>query len=192
MAFYLIPLRESIKTVRTELITMRNKGQHRCKYYIEENEPMHGHVIDMVKKDVTAQWLMRNKLKIDQLWFLFDVCTIIFRSPLKEKLEKKDKIIVENVLPMLSWFEALLKIRSIMITQAEEKKKGTLVAPEEDKSKEAEEKKDSKTVIAIETDTLPPDEPDIEKYGRKWIWHINKLMCKLIIDKKFSKYQICL
>lgn len=58
-----------------------------------------------------------------------------------------------------------------MITQAEEKKKGTLVAPEEDKSKEAEEKKDSKTVIAIETDTLPPDEPDIEKYGRKWIWH---------------------
>lgn len=58
-----------------------------------------------------------------------------------------------------------------MITQAEEKKKGTLVVPEEDKSKETEEKKDSKTVIAIETDTLPADEPDIEKYGRKWIWH---------------------
>jgi hypothetical protein len=67
MSYYLIPLRDAIKTVRTELITMKNKGQHRCKYYIEENEPMHAQVIDMVKKDVTAQWLMRNKLKIDQL-----------------------------------------------------------------------------------------------------------------------------
>ena len=73
MKFYLTPLKDSIKTVRDEIIVMRNKGQHRCKYYIEENEPMHAYVIDMVKKDVTAQWLMRNKLKIDQLCFLYDV-----------------------------------------------------------------------------------------------------------------------
>lgn len=72
---------------------------------------------------------------------------------------------------MLSCFEALVKIRKIMDIQAEEKKKGIKTAVEEEKPSETEEKKDTKTVIAVETDTLPADEPDIEKYGRKWIWH---------------------
>lgn len=67
MAFYLTPLKVSIKTVRDELIVMRKKGQNRCKYYIEDNQPMHEYIIDMVKKDVTAQWLMGDKLKNDQL-----------------------------------------------------------------------------------------------------------------------------
>ena len=166
MAYYLIPLRDAIKTVRTELISMREKGQHRSKYYIEENEPMHGYVIDMVKKDVTAQWLMRNKLKIDQLCFLYEVWTIIYRSPLKEKFEKKDKVVIEDVVPMLACFEALIKIRTIMLAQAEEKKKGAEEQIEEEKKAEPVEKMESKTVV-VELESVEEDEPDIEKIWKK-------------------------
>lgn len=67
MAFYLTPLRDSIKVMRTELLAMRKRGANRCKYYIEQNEPMQANIIDMVAKDVTAQWLMGDKLKNDQL-----------------------------------------------------------------------------------------------------------------------------
>lgn len=63
MSFYLTPLKNSIKTMRDELLRMRKLGQNRCKYFIEQNEAMHSYIIDMVSKDMTAQWLMGNSLK---------------------------------------------------------------------------------------------------------------------------------
>lgn len=122
----------------------------------------------MVKKDVTAQWLMGNKLKIDQLCFLFDVITIIRRSPLKEKLDAQDHNIVENIIPMLACFEAILNIRIILKMQLDEKKKalkkGTLVIEE---TKKTQEEKDE---ALIEEELKNTDELDIDQYGRKWIW----------------------
>jgi uncharacterized short protein YbdD (DUF466 family) len=122
MAFYLNPLKNSIKALREELIRMRHLGPNRCKYYIEENEEMHDLAIKMVKSDVTAQWLMGDKLKNDQLCFMYEVIKIIFKSNLKNKLINKDKVLVDNVIPTLACFKALLVIRNIKLVQFEEQK----------------------------------------------------------------------
>ena len=123
MAFYLTPLKNSIKTMRDELLRMRKLGQNRWKYFIEQNENMHKFIIDMVAKDVTAQWLMGNKLKNDQLCFLYDVVKIIYKSPLRMKLINFDKDMVENVIPEMAAFRALLVIKDILQVKIDEKKK---------------------------------------------------------------------
>lgn len=77
----------------------------------------------MVSKDVTAQWLMGNKLKNDQLCFLYDVIKIIYKSPLKAKLINFDKELIEIVIPEMAVFRALLIIRDILQVKFDEKKK---------------------------------------------------------------------
>lgn len=67
MAFYLAPLKNSIKEMREEILKMRVLGPNRCKYYLEDNQPLQDLTITMVKKDVISQWLMGDKLKNDQL-----------------------------------------------------------------------------------------------------------------------------
>lgn len=128
MAFYLTPLRNAIKAMRDELIRMRKLGQNRCKYFIEQNEAMHKLIITMVSKDVTAQWLMGNKLKNDQLCFLYEVIKIIYKSPLKMKLINFEKDITETVIPEMAVFRALLIIRDILQIQFDEKKKAKELA----------------------------------------------------------------
>ena len=123
MAFYLTPLRNSIKRMRDELIRMKKLGQNRCKYFIEQNENMHKYIIDMVAKDVTAQWLMGNKLKNEQLCFLYEVIKIIYKSPLRMKLINFDPEIIDTVIPEMAAFRALLGIRDILQVKFEEKKK---------------------------------------------------------------------
>lgn len=166
MAYYLTPLRNAIKAMRDELLIMKKKGQNRCKYYIEENEPMHSLVIDMVKKDVTAQWLMGNSLKIDQICFLYEVITIVYRSPLKDKLVNKEIDIIDKVIPMLATFEALLRIKNIVTLQVEEKLKEKRSGLTDGETAPAEE--EIKT--DPEEESKGESEADIDKYGRKWIW----------------------
>jgi len=122
MAFYLTPLKNSIKEMRTELLSMRKLGPNRSKYILEKNQPLHELVIKMVKNDVTAQWLMGDHLKNDQLCFLYNVIKIIFQSSLKNKLINKDKELVDNVIPRLACFKGLLIIREIKIAMLEEQK----------------------------------------------------------------------
>ena len=128
MSFYLSPLKNSIKTMRTELIEMRKRGPNRCKYYVEQNEPMQAYIIDMVAKDVTAQWLMGDKLKNDQLCFLYEVVKIIYQSPLRIKLINMDKEVIENVIPQLACFRALLVIKDIIQIKIDEKKKAKSIS----------------------------------------------------------------
>lgn len=47
---------------------------------------------------------------------------IIFMSPLRNKLINTDPGLVENVIPHLATFRALLKIRDILQVKADEKK----------------------------------------------------------------------
>lgn len=186
MSFYLNPLKKAIKEAREELLRMRELGPNRCKYYVEDNEPMHQLTIKMVKSDGTAQWLMGDSLKNDQLCFLYDVIKIIFKSNLKNKLINKDKELIDNVIPKLGCFKALLVIKNILEIQFEEKKqakKGAILPnpdePEEIKEGEGEQE---------EVQELPDDEDidmkqqrimreqkeaedkEMRMYGRKWIW----------------------
>ncbi|CAI2360951.1 unnamed protein product [Moneuplotes crassus] len=189
MAFYLAPLKKSIHEMREELLHMRSLGANRCKYHVEDNEPFHQLVIKMVKNDVTAQWLMGDRLKNDQLCFLYEVIKIIFQSNLKNKLINKDKNLIENVIPSLACFKGLLVIRNIRIKQIEEAKKekkraehGLPPTDEEEKIGDPEENKVNEDLdVEDEEDEeqkeyrefkkqKEKEEAEHKKYGRKWIW----------------------
>ena len=122
MAYYLTPLQKSIKECRAELVHMRKLGANRCKYHIENNEPFHELVINMVKCDTTAQWLMGDDLKNDQLCFLYEVVKVIFQSSLKNKLMNKNKDLVDNIIPKLACFKGLLVLRDILSVKREDEK----------------------------------------------------------------------
>lgn len=64
-SFYLTPLEDSIKVVRTSLIKMHKDGPLFMKYIIELNEELLSQTKDMVKKDNNAQWLVGDELKQD-------------------------------------------------------------------------------------------------------------------------------
>jgi hypothetical protein len=186
MAYYLTPLQKSIKECRVELVHLRKLGANRCKYYIEDNEPFHDLVLNMVNHDYTAQWLMGDDLKNDQLCFLYEVVKVIFQSSLKNKLMNKNKDLVDNIIPKLACFKGLLVLRDILSVKREEeklqKRTGSATA-----QKQAE---DAKNVSAEEIKVEEPedededeeareyrkqkqklhDEAEMKKYGRKWYW----------------------
>ncbi len=65
LAFYLTPLQDTLKDVRDCLLKMHAEGPLHCKYIIENNEDLMKKTCEMVKKDVTAQWLAGDDLKQD-------------------------------------------------------------------------------------------------------------------------------
>lgn len=76
----------------------------------------------MVKKDITAQWLVGDEIKQDQFNFLYEVVKIIYDSALREKLVNRDPIIIEQVIPNLTALKSILVIRNIQLRKAEELK----------------------------------------------------------------------
>lgn len=183
MAYYLKPLQKSIKECRAELLHMRKLGSNRCKYYIEDNQPFHELVIKMVKNDVTAQWLMGDELKNDQLCFLYQVIKIIHNSSLKNKLINKDKDLIDNIIPKLACFRGLIVIRDILYLKLEEEKqvkKGSILATtlkQEELAKLGNREEVKEEVVEDENEEARAlrkqkllDESEMKKYGRKWIW----------------------
>jgi hypothetical protein len=51
--------------VRQCLLKMHEDGPLHSKYIIEDNQELQEKTIEMVKKDVTAQWLAGDELKQD-------------------------------------------------------------------------------------------------------------------------------
>lgn len=183
MAYYLKPLQKSIKECRTELLHMRKLGANRCKYYIEDNQPFHDLVIKMVKNDVTAQWLMGDDLKNDQLCFLYDAIKIIHNSSLKNKLINKDKDLIDNIIPKIACFRGLIVIRDILNLKIEEEKqvkKGSILATtlkQEELAKMGNQEEVKEEIVDDENEEARAlrkqkllDEAEMKKYGRKWIW----------------------
>jgi hypothetical protein len=64
-AFYMTPLSESLESVRSHLLEMRDLGHLRAKYFIEKNDELQKRTIQMVTCDMTAQWLAGDELKQD-------------------------------------------------------------------------------------------------------------------------------
>lgn len=158
---------------------------------------MQAYIIDMVAKDVTAQWLMGDKLKNDQLCFLYEVVKIIYQSPLRIKLINMDKEVIENVIPQLACFRALLVIKDIIQIKIDEKKKAKSISTifnvmmnakkmkeqetakqeeeekgdiEEDKTEESETDMDANEEMKEFRRKKREEEEEIRKYGRQWIW----------------------
>lgn len=71
----------------------------------------------MVQKDNTAQWLAGDELKQDQFKFMYNVMKIIYDSALKDLLLNEDQKVIDNVLPSLAAYQALLLIKGILDTK---------------------------------------------------------------------------
>ena len=65
LSFYLRPLQEAMTDVRKCLWDMNKEGILHCKYIVEDNEDLQKKTIEMVKRDLTAQWLAGDELKQD-------------------------------------------------------------------------------------------------------------------------------
>lgn len=108
LAFYLTPLQDTLKDVRECLLKMHQEGPLHCKYIIENNEELMKKTCEMVKKDVTAQWLAGDELKQDQFKFIYATMRVMYMSALKPMLLADDnKKIIETVLPNLVAFRAI-------------------------------------------------------------------------------------
>lgn len=88
--FYLSPLDAAITKVRKNLMKMEKDGVLFIKYKIEENTQLQLDIIDMVKQDGIAQWLVGDELKQDQFKFFYDTTKIIYDSALQGKLLSAD------------------------------------------------------------------------------------------------------
>jgi hypothetical protein len=101
---------------------MTDDGVNRCKYHMNLNTELHNLIIHMIKTDCTSQWLMGDRLKRDQLVFLYKTLRIIFDSILKAKLMEADQDILEIVVPKLVAYKSLLHIKDILNVKYEEAK----------------------------------------------------------------------
>ena len=116
---YFEPLKKQFDKVTEVLLEMRRKGVLRCRYYIEENRDMQKGVCDLMKKDYRAQDLAGDPLKRDQFIFLYEVHQVVYQSALKDEYLKGalGGVIFQDVIPMLTVFRAMLRIRDINDTK---------------------------------------------------------------------------
>jgi hypothetical protein len=115
LAFYLTPLADSLKDVRDCLLKMHQEGPLHCKYVIENNEELMKKTIEMIKKDVIAQWLAGDELKQDQFKFIYQTMRIMYMSALKPLLLADDKRVIETILPNLVAFRTIRQGKDIMV-----------------------------------------------------------------------------
>ncbi len=64
-----------------------------------------------------------DELKQDQFKFMYRVMKIIYDSALRDMLLNEDQKVIDNVLPYLAAYEALLIIKNIFDTKEAERKK---------------------------------------------------------------------
>ena len=96
-----------------------------------QNEEMASKTVIMVHNDVICQWLMGNELKVDQLKFLYEVITVIYDSPCRDRLLKRDPDILNVTIPMMTVFQTLKHMRKWLNNKEEyEEKMKKLNLPE--------------------------------------------------------------
>lgn len=101
---------------------MDDVGHLLIKYIVEDNTELQDFMTDLVKKDLLVQWLVGDELKQDQFRFIFETINTIYESALRDKfLASKDTDpIIETVIPKLTAYKALMRIREIQLTKAAE------------------------------------------------------------------------
>lgn len=169
---------------------MDELGHLRRKYIIENNTDLQNEVKDMVHKDLIVQWLVGDELKQDQFKFFYDTVKIVYESALRDKLLAQDANVLENVIPKLIAYRAIMVIREIQLTKAKEQKKAKEKAEREGviiSSVVTEEVKDpahmtEEEIIQGQLDgdgntnlseaqiAQKKEEEERKKYGRFWIW----------------------
>ncbi len=77
----------------------------------------------VVDNDVICQWLMGDELKRNQLCFLYEVLVILYNSPARKHLLDENKDLLEKTIPMITAFETILKMKTIIVEKEDHEKK---------------------------------------------------------------------
>jgi len=192
--FYLTPLDNAIKTVRTSLLEMNRLGHLRRRYIIEYNYELADQIEAMVKQDNIVQMLVGDELKQDQFNFIYQTLKIIFDSALCDKFvnmktDKSSKVIEDSVIPELVAYKGVMRIRDIQLRKYNEEKKAKEKAERDGASTEEVKEKDPMKMTEEEIYAKKleneanggPNMSDAEKqrreeekerkeYGRFWVW----------------------
>ena len=134
---YLIPLLENLTSTREELLQMNKRGHLLIKYIVEDNKELQTRMKGLVNCDNTVQWLLGDELKQDQFKFLYDTINVIYESALRDRLLNTDQRIVDSVIPKLTAYRSIMRIRDIQLTKEKEAKAEKLKAERQGASKKA-------------------------------------------------------
>ena len=125
---YLYPLQNDLRLVRKELLEMHKRGHLLIRYIVEDNKELQTRMKNLVNNDNTVQWLLGNELKQDQFKFLYDTVNVIYDSALRDKLLNDHVSIIDIVIPKLTAFKSVMRIRDIQMTKEREAKAAKLKA----------------------------------------------------------------
>ena len=110
---YLHPLLNNLVSTREELLQMNKRGHLLIKYIVEDNKELQTRMKGLVNCDNTVQWLLGDELKQDQFKFLYDTINIIYESALRDRLLNTDQRIIDSVIPKLTAYRSIMRIRDI-------------------------------------------------------------------------------
>lgn len=130
--FYFDPLEKKLQELIVEINSMHKKGVLQVKYNIPYNENMHTLICATMELDMKVQWLAANPLKQDQFKFIYNIQEIIYKTALRKDFLKEIKgtPLMEVVIPELTVFRAMLRIRDI-----DDKKRADIVHQEKKKAR---------------------------------------------------------
>ena len=77
----------------------------------------------MVRKDFISQWLMGDELKQDQFKFFYDTVKIVYDSALRDLLLQGNEKVLDDVIPQLIAYKAIMNIKRINEMKMDEAKK---------------------------------------------------------------------
>lgn len=77
----------------------------------------------MVRKDFISQWLMGDELKQDQFKFFYDTVKIVYYSALRDLLLQGNEKVLDDVIPQLIAYKAIMNIKRINEMKMDEAKK---------------------------------------------------------------------
>lgn len=115
LAYYFQPLEDAQNAMIKVLLEMFKLGPLRCKYIIPKNEEMVQKITEMIKRDITVQWLAGNELKQDQFKFLYDCMKVLFDTPLRALFLNPNQYphITDSCIPNMVAYKSMLRIRDI-------------------------------------------------------------------------------
>jgi hypothetical protein len=111
--FYIYPLLEAFNRLKANLLKLYTLGKNHWKQPTAENIKFLEDMENLINVDHIAERLVGNCLKRAQINFFYDVCKIIYNSPAKNDLVKKNKKICEKTIPKLLILQSMKHFNEI-------------------------------------------------------------------------------
>ena len=113
-AHFINPLLESFNLIRVNLFKLYSMGNDFWKQPLGDNSVFVENVVDYLDKEIKAEEMVGNMLCRNQTNYLYQICLIIFNSPLKDSFLAREKKIIEKTLPRLVILRSLSHINKVI------------------------------------------------------------------------------